>query len=74
MFVYNLWVLGLYMSSYSMCRYVFCLLHSTRFRFKRRCFAVINIAIIIYLVVKFQTLLGVPCRVADLLPWKRECQ
>ena len=66
------------MSSYSMCPYVFCILHSTRFWFKRRGF-MINIDIISYLVVKkrdtsFQTLLGVPCRVADLLPWKRECQ
>ena len=40
------------MSSYGMCPYVFCILHSTRFWFKRRGFAVINIDIISYLVVK----------------------
>ena len=39
------------MSSYSMCPYVFCILHSTCFWFKRRGFAVINIDIISYLVV-----------------------
>ena len=61
------------MSSYSRCPYVvvFCIHHSTRFWFKRRGFAVINIDIISYFVVKkhdtsFQTLLGIPCRVADL--------
>ena len=68
------------MSSYSMCPYVFCTLQSTHFWFKRRGFAVIDIDIISYFVVKnmilrfrpcwvypsFQTLLGVPCRVADL--------
>ena len=48
------------------------MLHSTRFWFKRRGFAVINIDIISYLVVKNQTLVGVPCRVADPFPWKRE--
>ena len=58
----------------------FCMLHSTRFWFKRRGFAVINIDIISYLVVKntsFQTLLGVPCRVAVPLSWKcerRDCE
>ena len=31
MFVYNLLVLRLYMSSYGMCPYVFCILNSTRF-------------------------------------------
>ena len=51
MFVDNLWVLRMYMSSYSMCPYVFCILHSTPFWFKRRGFAVINIDIISYLVV-----------------------
>ena len=40
------------MSSYGMCPYVFCIIHSARFWFKRRCFAVINILIISYLVVK----------------------
>ena len=48
MFVYNLWVLGLYMSSYGMSPYVFCILHSIRVWFKRRGFAVINIDIISY--------------------------
>ena len=33
------------MSSNSMCPYVFCILHSTRFWFKRRGFAVVNIDI-----------------------------
>ena len=41
------------MSSYSMCPYVFCILNSTRFWFKRRGFAVITIDIISYLVVKY---------------------
>ena len=40
------------MSSYSMCPYAFCILHSIRFGFKRRGFAVINIDIISYFVVK----------------------
>ena len=40
------------MSRYRMCPYVFCILHKTRFWFKRRGFAVINIDIISYLVVK----------------------
>ena len=40
------------MSSYSMCPYVFCILHSTCFWFKRRGFAVINIDIISNSVVK----------------------
>ena len=52
MFVYNLLALRLYMSSYGMCPYVLCILHSTRFWYKRRGFAVINIDIISYLVVK----------------------
>ena len=40
------------MSSYGMCPYVvFCILHRTRFWFKRCGFAVININIISYLVV-----------------------
>ena len=65
------------MSSYGMCPYVLCILHSTRFWYKRRGFAVINIDIISYLVVKkrdtsFQTLLGVPCRVTNPLLWKCE--
>ena len=62
------------MSSYSMCPYVFCILHSTRFWFKRRGFAVINIDIISYLVVKNVILRFRPCWVADLFPWKRECR
>ena len=33
------------MSSYGMCPYVLCILHSTRFWYKRRGFAVINIDI-----------------------------
>ena len=40
------------MSSYGMCPYVFCILHSKRFWYKRRGFAVTNINIIRYLVVK----------------------
>ena len=50
------------MSSYGMCPYVLCILHSTRFWYKRCGFAVINIDIISYLVI---WLLGVPCRVAS---------
>ena len=61
---------------------LFCILHSTRFWFKRRGFAVINIDIISYLVVKkrdtsFQTMLGVPCLVAVPLSLKcerRDCE
>ena len=34
------------MSSYGMCPYVLCILHSTRFWYKSRGFAVINIDII----------------------------
>ena len=49
------------MSSYGMCPYVFCILHSTRFWFKRRGFAVINIDIISYLVVKNVILRFRPC-------------
>ena len=63
------------MSSYGMCPYVLYILHSTRFWYKRRGFAVINIDIINYWVVKnviHQTLLGVPCRVTDPLLWKCE--
>ena len=40
------------MSSYGMCPYVFCILHSTRFWYKRCGFTVINIDIISYLVDK----------------------
>ena len=40
------------MSSYGMCPYVLCIPHSTRFWYKRRGCAVINIDIISYLVVK----------------------
>ena len=39
------------MSSYSMCSYVFCILHRKRLWLKRRGFAVINIDIISYFVV-----------------------
>ena len=60
------------MSSYGMCPYVFCKLYSTRFWFKGRGFAVINIDIISYLVVKNVILSFRPCRVADPLSWKRE--
>ena len=49
------------MSSYNMCPYVFCIFHSTRFCFKRRGFAVINIDIISYLVVKNLILRFRPC-------------
>ena len=51
------------MSSYGMCPYVFflCILHSTRFWFKRRGFAVININNISYLVVKNVILRFRPC-------------
>ena len=49
------------MSSYSMCPYVLCILHSTRFWYKRRGFAVININIISYLVVKNVILRFRPC-------------
>ena len=38
------------MSNYGMCPYVLYILHSTRFWYKRRGFAVININIISYLV------------------------
>ena len=61
MFVYNLSVVRLYMSSYGMCPYVLCILHSTRFWYKRRGFAVINIDIISYLVVKNVILCFRPC-------------
>ena len=40
------------MSTYGMCPYVFFILHSTRFSYKRRGFAVINIDIINYLLLK----------------------
>ena len=49
------------MSSYGMCPYVLCILHSTRFWYKRRGFAVINIDIISYLVVKNVILRFRPC-------------
>ena len=49
------------MSSYSMCPYDFCILHSTRFWFKHRGLAVINIDIISYLVVKNVILRFRPC-------------
>ena len=51
------------MRSYGMCPYVFCLLHSTRFWFKRHGFAVINIDIFSYLVVKNVILRFRPCSV-----------
>ena len=54
MFVYNPWVSRLYMSSYSMCPYVFCVHHSG--------FAVINIDIISYFVVNNMILRFRPCR------------
>ena len=47
------------MSSYGMCPYV--LFHSTRFWYKRRGLAVINIDIISYLVVKNVILRFRPC-------------
>ena len=49
------------MSSYSMCPYVLCILHSTRFWYKRHGFAVINIDIISYWVVKNVILRFRPC-------------
>ena len=49
------------MSSYSMCPYVLCILHSTRFWYKRRGFAVINIDNISYWVVKNMILRFRPC-------------
>ena len=49
------------MSSYGMCPYVLCILHSTHFWYKRRGFAVININIISYLVVKNVILRFRPC-------------
>ena len=49
------------MSSYCMCPYVLCILHSTRFWYKRRGFAVINIDIISYWVVKNMILRFRPC-------------
>ena len=60
------------MSSNGMCPYVLCILHSTRFWYKRRGFAVINIDIISYLVVKNVILRFRPCRVTDPLLWKCE--
>ena len=44
------------MSGYSMCIYVFCMHHSTRFWYKRRGSAVINIDTISYFLL--QTLVG----------------
>ena len=49
------------MSSYGMSPYVLCILHSTRFWYKRRGFAVINIDIISYWVVKNMILRFRPC-------------
>ena len=49
------------MSSYSKCPYVLCILHSARFWYKCRGFAVININIISYLVVKNVILCFIPC-------------
>ena len=49
------------MSSYGMCPYVLCILHSTRFWYKRPGFPVINIDIITYLVVKNVILRFRPC-------------
>ena len=49
------------MSSYGMCPYVLCIFHRTRFWNKRRGFAVINIDIISYLVVKNVILRFRPC-------------
>ena len=49
------------MSSYGMCPYAFCILHSTRFGYKRCGLAVINIDIISYLVVKNVILRFRPC-------------
>ena len=49
------------MSSYSKCPYDFCILHSTCFLFKCRGFAVINIDIISYFVVKNTILRFRPC-------------
>ena len=65
------------MSSYGMCPYVLCIPHSTHFWYKRRGFAVINIDIISYLVVKnvilrFRPCWVYPCRVTYPLLWKCE--
>ena len=60
------------MSSYGMCPYVLCILHSTRFWYMCRGFAVINIDIISYLVVKNVILRFGPCWVTDPLLWKCE--
>ena len=49
------------MSSYGMCPYVLCILHSTHFWYECRGFAVINIDIISYLVVKNVILRFRPC-------------
>ena len=49
------------MRNYSMCPYVFCILHSIRFWFKRRGFAVIYIDIISYFVIKNMILRFRPC-------------
>ena len=49
------------MSSYGMCPNVFCILHSTRFWFTRRGFAVISIDIISNLVAKNVILRFRPC-------------
>ena len=55
------------MSSYGICPYVLCILHSTRFWYKRRGFAVINIDIISCWVVKNMILRFRPCWVVKLL-------
>ena len=49
------------MSSYGMCPYVLFILHRTHFWYKLRGFAVINIDIISYLVVKNVILRFRPC-------------
>ena len=49
------------MSSYGLCPYVFCILHSTHIWFKRHGLAVINIDIFSYLVVKNVILRFRPC-------------
>ena len=61
MFVYNLWVFKLYMSSYGMCPYVF-FVHFIVHTFGCG-YAVINIDIISYLVVKNVILNFRPCYV-----------
>ena len=60
------------MSSYGMCPYVLCIFHSTRFWYKRRGFAVINIDIISYLVVKNVIIRFRPCWVYP-VGWRIIC-